>query len=63
VPIVNKLSENFAKAAKASEVRSALEPEGWVLVGSTPAQLRQLIVTETERWKKLVVDNGISVSD
>ena len=49
-----------AKAAKAPDVAAALEPDGWVMVGSTPAQFRQLIVTETERWKKVVEDNGIT---
>ena len=63
VAIINKLSENFAKSAKSAEVVNALEPEGWVMVGSTPAQFRQMIVTETERWKKLVQDNGITVAD
>lgn len=57
--IVGKLSENFAKTARSPEVTGALEPDGWVLVGSTPAQFRQLIVTETERWRKLVADHGI----
>ena len=61
--IVNKLSENFAKTARAPEVAGVLEPEGWVMVGSTPVQFRQMIVTETERWKKLVQDNGITVAD
>ena len=63
VPIINKLNENFAKTAKSPEVVNALEPEGWVMVGSTPAQFRQMIITETERWKKLVQDNGITVAD
>lgn len=57
--VVNKLSENFAKTARSAEVTGTLEPDGWVMVGSTPAQFRQLIVTETERWKKVVQDNGI----
>ena len=59
VAVVNKLSENFAKTARSAEVTGTLEPDGWVMVGSTPAQFRQLIVTETERWKKVVQDNGI----
>lgn len=63
VSIINKLAENFSKTAKSPDVASALEPEGWVLVGSTPSQFKQLIATETERWKKLVQDNGITVAD
>jgi tripartite-type tricarboxylate transporter receptor subunit TctC len=59
-PVITKLSEHFAKAAKAPDIAAALEPDGWVMVGSTPAQFRQLIVTETERWKKVVEENGIT---
>ena len=59
-PVINKLADNFAKTARAPEVVTPLEADGWVLVGSTPAQFRQLIVTQTERWKKLVDDNGIT---
>ena len=59
-PIINRLAENFIKTAKSPEIVAALEPDGWVLVGSTPAQLRQLVVTETERWSKLVQEQGIT---
>lgn len=58
--IINKLAESFAKTAKSPEVVVPLEADGWVLVGSTPAEFRQLIVAQTERWKKLVDDNGIT---
>lgn len=57
--VINRLSENFVKTAKAPEVIAPLEADGWVLVGTGPAPLRQLIVTETERWMKLVKDNNI----
>ncbi len=57
--VVNSLSENFVKTAKAPEVIAPLEADGWVLVGTGPAPLRQLIATETERWMKLVKDNNI----
>ncbi len=61
--IVNKLSENFAKVARSPDVVSALEAEGSSAVGSTPAQFRQLIVTESARWQKIVQDAGITLED
>ena len=61
--IVNKLSEGFARAARSPEVVAALEADGSNAVGSTPAQLRQLIVTETTRWKKVVQDTGIKLEE
>ncbi len=59
LPVINRLSENFAKAAKMPDVTAPLEPEGWVLVGSSPARLRQLVVEETERWARLAKEQGI----
>ena len=52
--IVNRLAEGFARVAKTPEIAAIFEAEGGAPVGSTPAQFRQVIVTETERWKKLV---------
>ena len=57
--IINKLSDAFARVARSPEVTAMLEAEGGAPVGSTPAQFRQLIATETERWKRLVEENGI----
>ena len=59
--VIDKLSENFARVAKASDVKEALATQGTVLIGSTPAELRKLILTETTRWKKLVEESGIIV--
>ncbi len=61
--IVNKLSEAFARVARVPEVVAALEAEGSTAVGSTPAQFRQLIATETARWQKVVDDNGIRLQE
>ena len=58
-PIVNKLSESFARVAKVPEVVAALDAEGSMAVGSTPAQFRQRLVIEMERWRKVVQENGI----
>ena len=59
VPLINRLSEAFAKAARSPDVAAVFEAEGGAPVGSTPEQFRQVIVTETERWKKLAQENGI----
>ena len=63
VAIVNKLSEGFARVARMPEIVSALEAEGSIAVGSTPAQFRQLIVTETARWQKVVQETGIKLEE
>lgn len=61
--IINKLSDELAKVARMPDVIATLEAEGSSLVGSTPAQFRQLIVTEIGRWQKIVQEAGIKVEE
>ena len=60
-PIVDKLNAELAKAAKAPEVISRLAPDGAQPIGSTPDELRQFIVTDIARWRKVVKDAGIKL--
>jgi tripartite-type tricarboxylate transporter receptor subunit TctC len=60
-PIVDKLNAELAKAAKAPDVISRLSPDGAQPIGSTPEVLRQFIVTDIARWRKVVHDAGIKV--
>ena len=62
VPIVNKLGEAFARAARSPDVIASLDVGGSIAVGSTPAQFRQLIITETARWRKVIQAAGIKLS-
>jgi len=57
--IVNRLSEEFARVARAPEVMKKMDDNGAEMVGSTPAQLHQVIATESARWRKIVTENGI----
>ena len=59
--VVNRLSEGFAKTVKSPDISAPLEAEGLTLVGSTPAQFRQMLVGESERWGKVVKQNGIKL--
>jgi tripartite-type tricarboxylate transporter receptor subunit TctC len=60
-PIVDKLNAELAKAAKAPDVISRLSPDGAQPIGSTPDELRQFIVTDIARWRKVVKDAGIKL--
>lgn len=60
-PIVNRLNEGFIKVVKLPEVTARLEADGNVVIGNTPAQFRQMLVTETNHWRKLVQDVGIKL--
>ena len=59
--IVNKLSDAFARVARMPDIVKRFEPEGAVMVGSTPAEFRKLLVAETERWNVVVRDNQIKL--
>ncbi len=61
--LVNRLSETFAQVAKSPDIIAQLDKEGIKPIGSTPAQLRQLMVTEVERWKKVVTDGNIRLEE
>jgi tripartite-type tricarboxylate transporter receptor subunit TctC len=57
--VVERLSAELAKAAKAPDVLARLSPDGAQPVGSTPEELRQFLVTDIARWRKVVKDAGI----
>ena len=61
--IVNKLGQNFAVTAKSPEIVKVLEPEGNIMIGSTPAEFQQLIVAEAQRWKKVVQEANIQLEE
>ena len=48
---------------KLPDVIEALEKDGITPTGSTPAQFREVIAAETERWGRLVRETGIKLED
>jgi tripartite-type tricarboxylate transporter receptor subunit TctC len=59
--IIDKLSAELAKAAKAPDVLARLSPDGAQPIGSTPEQLRQFIVADIARWRVVVRDANIKL--
>jgi tripartite-type tricarboxylate transporter receptor subunit TctC len=59
--IVNRLSAELARSVKAPDVQARLGPDGAEGVGSSPEQLRQFIVTDIARWRKVVAEAGIKL--
>ncbi len=57
-PIINKLNAELVKIARSPEMvkRTSAEIR---LIGSSPDEFRRYILTEHERWKKLVKENNI----
>lgn len=59
--IVNKLSAEMAKVAKAPGIVQRAEEQGWDMIGSTPEELRQWTESEIEFTRRLVKEAGIQV--
>jgi tripartite-type tricarboxylate transporter receptor subunit TctC len=57
--VINKVSTELAKSAKATDVLSRLQADGAEPVGSSPEQLREFVVNDIARWRKVVRDAGI----
>ena len=57
--IVNRLSAEFAKVARTPEIIKRMDSEGAEMVGSTPEQLRQVMIADTARWRRVVEKYGI----
>jgi len=58
-PIINRLSAELARVAKAPEIVQKLEGDSATMVGSTPEVFRKHIAAETAKWRKIVQDTGI----
>ena len=61
--IVSKLSQNFARTVKSPEIASVLEAEGNRPMGLSPEEFKQLIATETTRWRQLARETGFKLEE
>jgi tripartite-type tricarboxylate transporter receptor subunit TctC len=59
--IIDRLNAELAKSLKAPDVLNRLTPDGAEPVGSSPEELRQHLITEIARWRKVVKEAGIAV--
>ena len=62
-PIIAKLASELQKTAKDPDVAKRIENDGGFMVGSTPAQFRDIIVTEIARFRKIVQENNIKLEE
>ena len=58
--IVNKLSEELARAVRSPDIAARLAEDGGEPSGSSPEQFRQLIRAEVPRWRQIVKDTGLT---
>ena len=60
-PIIDKLYTEAAKGAKAADVRTKLNEQGFVVVGSSPAEMAAVIKSDTASWAKLINAIGLKL--
>ncbi|MCE2947181.1 MAG: Bug family tripartite tricarboxylate transporter substrate binding protein [bacterium] len=57
-PVAARLHEEVLKALRSNEMRSALERDGAMPVGTTPAEFAAILVREVEKYARLVKLSG-----
>ena len=62
-PIVDRVGAELGKIAAIPDVIKRIEADGGFMVGSTPAQFRQIIASEVTRYRKIVQEGGIKLND
>ena len=58
--IIDKLQQEIAKILKMPDVKEKLAQDGSEAVGSTPAQFKEHIRTEVDKWRALIQTAGIT---
>ncbi len=60
--LINRLNNEFVRAAKSPDILAKLEDDGTLIVASTPEAFRQRIATEAARWRKVAQDTGAKLA-
>ena len=61
--VVRKVHDDIVTALKDPAVQKPLQGDGATLIGSTPAQARELLARDLERWKKVITQAGVKPTD
>jgi tripartite-type tricarboxylate transporter receptor subunit TctC len=59
--IIDKLNGAMIKAMNTEQVKKTFAAIGAEYIGSTPQELASYLAQETEKWKKIISETGISV--
>lgn len=63
-PVVDKIAAGFNAALKDAKVRTALEKQGLqVMDPMTPAEMATLVVSDTEKYAKVIKESDIRLAD
>jgi len=61
--IVRKIHDDTVAVLGQPAVRTKLEQNGAVIVGSTPQELRSFMIAETEKWGQVIAAANIRRAD
>lgn len=61
-PVIAKLNESLNAALKDPEVSQKFVDQGAVVQTSTPAELKELVINDLAKWKKVVAETGMGVN-
>jgi tripartite-type tricarboxylate transporter receptor subunit TctC len=62
-PIIRRINADTNAVLTEPAVRAQLERIGYIVAGSSPAELGALLKADTERWGQLIRELGITVAD
>ncbi|MCC6474595.1 MAG: tripartite tricarboxylate transporter substrate binding protein [Burkholderiales bacterium] len=60
-PIVDRLYAEFSRIMKAPDFLERMNKDGYAIVGSTPAEMTQMVQRELKRWEAVVKASGWKV--
>ncbi len=58
-PVIRRINADVVRALNSPAVRTSIETQGGTAAPSTPAELAELVRTETARWGQLIREMGI----
>ncbi len=60
--VIQTLQKAMVKAMETDKVKTTFKTIGAEKIGSTPEELRTYLQSETDKWKKIISDTGISAN-
>ncbi len=60
-PVIDRLHGALVKALGDADLRQKLIHQGVIVMGTSPAELRDYTTRENQRWGKIISDHHISV--
>jgi tripartite-type tricarboxylate transporter receptor subunit TctC len=60
-PVVHRLNSAFNEALRTPRIRERFKQLGMVPTGGTPADLQQIITTQTTKWRRVIEVSGARV--